>query len=58
MVTHSMADALSYGDRTIMLNHGRIALDISGAQRTATDAMDLLHLFKPNVSFGLQFAVG
>lgn len=58
MVTHSMADALSYGDRTIMLSRGRIALDISGAQRAATDAMDLLHLFKRNVSFGLQFAVG
>jgi putative ABC transport system ATP-binding protein len=55
MVTHSMAEALCYGDRTLMLNRGRIALDICGAERTAIEAADLLHLFKRDVSFGSQF---
>jgi putative ABC transport system ATP-binding protein len=45
MITHSMRQALDFGDRTIMLHEGRIVLDISGEQRRALDAPDLLALF-------------
>lgn len=46
MVTHSMAQALSTGDRTIMLHAGRIIFDAAGEQRARLGVEDLLHLFK------------
>lgn len=46
MVTHSMAQALSTGDRTIMLHGGRIIFDAAGDRRAALGVEDLLHLFK------------
>jgi putative ABC transport system ATP-binding protein len=45
MVTHSMRQALDYGDRTIMLHEGRIVLDVSGPERAGMDVPDLLALF-------------
>ena len=33
MVTHNMKDAIRYGNRLIMMNEGRIILDISGEQK-------------------------
>jgi putative ABC transport system ATP-binding protein len=45
MVTHSMRDALTYGDRTIMLTNGRIAFDIAGEERKRHDIKSLLDLF-------------
>lgn len=33
MVTHSMRQALDYGDRTVMLHQGQVAFDVSGEQR-------------------------
>lgn len=46
MVTHSMAQALSTGERTIMFHRGRIIFDSSGKEREAMSVEDLLHLFK------------
>ena len=46
MVTHSMAQALHYGDRTVMFHRGEIVLDISGDQRSAMTVGDLLEMFK------------
>ncbi len=46
MVTHSMAQALSTGDRTVMLHGGRIIFDAAGERRAALGVEDLLHLFK------------
>ena len=46
MVTHSMAQALSTGDRTVMLHGGRIIFDAAGETRAALGVEDLLHLFK------------
>lgn len=43
MVTHSLHDALRMGSRTVMLNMGKVVLDLSGAARAATNAS---HLFK------------
>ena len=46
MVTHSMAQALQYGDRTVMFHRGEIIFDVAGEQRAATSVADLLALFK------------
>ena len=46
MVTHSLRQALDVGERTVMLNQGRIAFDIAGAERARLDIPDLLRLFE------------
>lgn len=48
MVTHSMRQALDYGDRTVMLHQGKVAFDVAGKQRKQMDVPDLLHLFEQN----------
>lgn len=48
MVTHSMRQALDYGDRTVMLHQGQVAFDVSGEQRKKMDVPDLLQLFQQN----------
>lgn len=45
MVTHSMRQALDYGNRTVMLHEGRVVLDVSGEERAGLDVPDLLALF-------------
>jgi putative ABC transport system ATP-binding protein len=45
MVTHSMRQALDYGERTLMLHEGRIVFDVSGETRARIDVPDLLALF-------------
>ena len=46
MVTHSMAQALQYGDRTLMFHRGQIVFDVSGDERRSMGVADLLALFK------------
>ncbi|MGX2975237.1 ABC transporter ATP-binding protein [Ursidibacter arcticus] len=46
MVTHSMRQALDYGDRTVMLHQGQVAFDVSGENRKQMDVPDLLRLFE------------
>lgn len=46
MVTHSMAQALHTGDRTIMFHRGKIVFDVAGTERAALKVEDLLQLFK------------
>lgn len=46
MVTHSMRQALDYGDRTVMLHQGQVAFDVSGEQRRKMDVPELLKLFE------------
>lgn len=46
MVTHSMAQALQTGERTVMFHRGQIVFDASGAQRDGMQVEDLLSLFK------------
>ncbi|TPK91506.1 ABC transporter ATP-binding protein [Mesorhizobium sp. B2-4-17] len=48
MVTHSMRLALSHGTRTIMLDGGKIILDIKGEERKSATVDDLLTLFSKN----------
>jgi putative ABC transport system ATP-binding protein len=45
MVTHSMRQALDYGDRTVMLHEGRVVFDVAGPERKGLDVPDLLALF-------------
>jgi putative ABC transport system ATP-binding protein len=46
MVTHSMAQALQVGDRTVMFHQGRIVLDVDGERRARMTIEDLLHEFR------------
>jgi len=46
MVTHSMRQALDYGDRTIMLHEGRILLDVEGGSRHDLSVEDLVAMFR------------
>ncbi|MEM7443795.1 MAG: ABC transporter ATP-binding protein [Pseudomonadota bacterium] len=45
MVTHSMRQALDYGDRTVMLHEGKIVFDVSGDERSKLDVPHLVELF-------------
>lgn len=45
MVTHSLQQALKYGNRTIMLHEGQIVKDISGDDRLQMTPEDVLALF-------------
>ena len=46
MVTHSMAQAASLGDRLIMAHQGRFILDVSGAAKHRLRHHDLLEKFE------------
>ena len=45
MVTHNMQDALTMGNRTLMMDSGRIVLDVSGEERAGMTVADLLERF-------------
>jgi putative tryptophan/tyrosine transport system ATP-binding protein len=46
MVTHSMQQAASLGDRLIMMHRGRIISDISGAEKRRVRVEDLMERFE------------
>ncbi len=46
MVTHNMKHALELGNRTLMMDSGRIVLDIAGEERAGLTVDDLLRRFK------------
>ena len=46
MVTHNMQNALDLGNRTLMMDSGRIVLDIQGDERKGLTVNDLLERFK------------
>ena len=45
MITHNMRDAIAFGNRLIMMDEGRIALDISGEEKKHLTVADLLARF-------------
>lgn len=45
MITHNMNSALKIGNRTIMMDSGKIILDISGEERSNMSLDDLLKLY-------------
>jgi len=54
MVTHNMRDAIEHGNRLIMMNAGRVILDIAGEEKKKLTVEALLEQFS-RVS-GAQFA--
>ena len=45
MITHNMKDAINHGNRLIMMNEGRIILDISGEEKKKLTKHDLMDRF-------------
>lgn len=45
MITHNMKDAITYGNRLIMMDEGKIVLDISGEEKKNLTVPDLLEKF-------------
>ena len=54
MVTHNMQQALELGNRTLMMDHGRIVLDLSGDERSGMTMDTLLQRFKESVGKALD----
>ncbi|MBR4461090.1 MAG: ATP-binding cassette domain-containing protein, partial [Erysipelotrichaceae bacterium] len=46
MVTHNMKDAINHGDRLLMLNDGKVILDIRGKEKKELTVEKLLSLFE------------
>lgn len=46
MITHNMQSALDMGNRTVMMNNGKIILDVEGETRAGLGVNDLLEQFK------------
>ena len=46
MVTHNMHQALELGSRTLMMDAGRIVLDVGGTERAGLTVEDLLRRFR------------
>lgn len=46
MVTHSMRQALDFGDRTVMLHGGSVVLDVAGDSRKDLSVEDLIGMFR------------
>lgn len=46
MITHNMRDALRFGNRLVMMNAGRIVVDVEGEDKAKLTIPDLLALFE------------
>ena len=54
MITHNIKSALATGTRTIMLDEGRIVLDIKGDERRNMTVNDVLEKFRENAKKALD----
>ena len=54
MITHNMHDALTLGNRTLMMDSGRIVLDIAGPERKDLTVDDLLQRFAKTAGHALS----
>ena len=54
MITHNMKDAIAHGNRLIMMNEGKIILDIAGEEKKKLTVANLLEQFE--LASGEQFA--
>lgn len=54
MVTHNMRDAIAHGNRLIMMNDGKVVLDIKGEEKKKLTVEKLFHQFE--VVSGEEFA--
>ena len=53
MVTHNMQDAITYGNRLIMMHEGRVVVDVSGEEKKKLTIAQLLGLFEQNSGHAL-----
>lgn len=54
MVTHNMNQALELGNRTLMMDNGRIVFDVQGQERAGMTVEDLLLKFEQNAGSSLD----
>ena len=45
MITHNMRDAITYGNRLLMMYEGHVAVDVSGEEKRHLTVEQLLELF-------------
>ena len=45
MITHNMRDAITYGNRLIMMYDGHVVVDVSGEEKKKLTVEQLLNLF-------------
>ena len=45
MITHNMKDAIAHGNRLIMMDAGRVDVDVSGEEKKKLTVPDLLAMF-------------
>ncbi len=54
MITHNMQSALELGNRTIMMDSGRVIYDVANEERNGLTVNDLLNKFKSSVGQNLD----
>jgi len=54
MITHNMKDAIDYGNRLIMINHGKIIYDVSGEEKKNLKPIDLLAKFNDDIPTNIE----
>ena len=54
MITHNMHSALALGNRTLMMDDGRIVLDVKGEEREKMTVEDLLAAFSRNAGRAME----
>ena len=54
MITHNMADAIRHGNRLIMMDQGRIILDIAGEEKQKLTKRDLMERFAAVAGYALE----
>lgn len=52
MITHNLQDALTHGDRLIMMHQGKVIIDIAGKEKKGLTVSSLLDLFKHATNSG------
>jgi len=54
MITHNVKDALALGNRLLMMDRGRVILDVSGDEKKALTVDAVLAIFKENAASALS----
>ena len=54
MITHNMKDAIRHGNRLIMMNQGKIILDIRGEEKQHLSKHELIEMFAQIASSPLE----
>jgi len=54
MITHNMKDAITHGNRLIMMNEGKIIFDVAGEEKSNLTKADLLQKFADLSGGGLE----